>query len=91
METVKRGDALALELVDGVHHIASIELDFNLIREALACTGRQSGLTDVSDTAVPRLERLRAAQLVLTDERTLRYKIIHNDQEIPFALEDREP
>lgn len=89
LETSKRGDAISLELVDGANHVASIELDFSLVREALACTGRQSGITEVSDTAVPRLERLRAAQLVTNRERALKYRIVQGNTELPFAVDFR--
>lgn len=84
--TTTLGDAISLEVGSPGTASASIELDFGLIREALACSGHQSGITEVSDTAVPRLERLRASDLVPNPAARPEYRIVHNDTEYAFAV-----
>ncbi len=44
--------------------MAKMTLDFALVREALACSGDSSGVTDLVDVTAPRLERIRASRLL---------------------------
>lgn len=89
--TSKRGDEISLLMQDSRGDIGSIELDFILIREALACAVRQAGITELSSTAVPRLERLRAAQLISSEGLTPQYRIVDNDSELRFGLKMETP
>jgi hypothetical protein len=62
---MRRGDAVEVVLRDSTSGdaISTITLNFALLRETLACSGGERGITDCTREASPRLERLRAAQL----------------------------
>ncbi len=57
------GDALFVSLRDHDAEIVELELDFAMLREALACRQGHVGVTEYSHLASPRLERFRAALL----------------------------
>lgn len=45
--------------------MAKMALDFALVREALTCAGESAGVTDLVEMTAPRLERIRAARLLV--------------------------
>jgi hypothetical protein len=61
--TRRDGDSIILTLKEQGFDVSDIRIDFSLLRDALACTPEHVGVTDVSDSNAPRLERLRAGRL----------------------------
>lgn len=60
----KRGERLFVQLMEGDVQIVELELDFSLMREALACKDGHVGVTEYVHAAAPRLERFRASLLL---------------------------
>jgi len=58
------GDSAELVLSRVGEEVGRIICDFQLVREALACAHDHLGISEYSHMVSPRLERLRAAQLV---------------------------
>lgn len=63
LKTRSKGDSLEVRLAMGDEVIESLQLDFPLLREAMACSEGHLGITEFSQTASPRLERFRASML----------------------------
>lgn len=61
--TSKAGDNLILALEERSTLVAEMLIDFDLLRAALVCSEDTLGASDVTSSAEPRLERLRAARL----------------------------
>jgi hypothetical protein len=59
-----RGDAVSVEMSELGTPIGEIELDFALIRAALACGSQRLGVTEQAARVSPRVERFRAKRLV---------------------------
>jgi hypothetical protein len=57
-------ESLFVTLKQDGSSVATIELDFPLLREALSCAEGRLGITEYSHRASPRLERVRASSLV---------------------------
>ncbi len=57
------GDQLTVQLVAGGKNLVELDLDFTMMREALACDVGSRGVTERSAAASPRLERFRATLL----------------------------
>jgi hypothetical protein len=64
IRTRREGDELIMEVEEQSKVIAHILLDFPLMREALSCIEGFVGVTELSPSTAPRLERLRASRLV---------------------------
>jgi len=60
----RKGEALFVDLVEDGKTVVTLELDFALMREALACEGPHSGITEYVNATSPRLERFRAVLLI---------------------------
>lgn len=94
VELRTRKDSLAglrLELYESGRKVTSIELDFTLTREALACTAGRLGMTDQSQSVSPRLERFRAARLLSANlQQAGRYVVVHRDLPFPIAVQGGE-
>lgn len=61
--TRRSGDSIILTLKEQGASVSDILLDFALLRDALVCTSKELGVSDVSSSTAPRLERMRAARL----------------------------
>lgn len=82
---------LRLKLFESGRAIASVELDFALVRESLACTAGRLGMTDLSDSVSPRLERFRAARLKSRNLRQAhRYAVVYQDRAFPISIQSGE-
>jgi hypothetical protein len=57
-------ESLFVTLKQDGNSVATIELDFPLLREALSCAEGRLGITEYSHRASPRLERVRASSLI---------------------------
>lgn len=75
------GDALEVQLLDPATReaVASLTLDFPFLREIRACAGGQRGITNYSQEASPRLERLRASQLAPAQLAHARFALVAED------------
>ncbi|MFC9934070.1 hypothetical protein [Glutamicibacter sp. NPDC127525] len=76
LETKAHGEELQLELKEGGKVVGSISLDLSLVREANACSLNYSGVTELSETTSPRLERVRSARLVPGNLTSDKYRIV---------------
>lgn len=74
-----KAESIFLVLSEGSAEVARMPLDLALIREARACALEHPGLTELTDTTSPRLERFRAARLVPDQLTTDHYRIVHGD------------
>lgn len=81
MDTTTLSDSITLHLSEQAKRVASIALDFSLIREALACNDGFAGVTELSDATSPRLERFRAARLVPAQLDGAHYSVVYNNDE----------
>jgi hypothetical protein len=62
--------------MEGLHEVVELELDFAMMREALACSEGQVGITEFTHAASPRLERFRAALLIPQQGRSPSYWVL---------------
>ncbi|KSU65993.1 hypothetical protein [Arthrobacter sp. NIO-1057] len=76
LETTSHGEELQLELKEGGKVVGRISLDLSLVREANACSLNYSGVTELSETTLPRLERVRSARLVPGNLTPDKYRIV---------------
>lgn len=58
------GEKVLLHLTEGVQPLGEVVLDLDLIREAMATSEGWTGMTDVTDSTEPRLERFRSLRLI---------------------------
>ena len=75
------GDAVQVVLKKDGSEAARIECDFPLVREALSCSEGHLGITEFTHSASPRLERLRASQLVPRMLEKAELCVVHGDSE----------
>jgi len=79
---------LRLELYESGQKITSVELDFTLTREALSCTAGRLGMTELSQSVSPRLERFRAARLLSANLReTGQFMVVQRDLPFPISVQ----
>jgi hypothetical protein len=64
IRTQADGDSLYLLLEESGKQTARVILDFSVLREALACSGGYTGVTELTAGTAPRLERIRASNLI---------------------------
>lgn len=64
LKVVPRGDAVSVQMIELGAVVGEIELDFALIRTALACSNQRLGVTEQAARVSPRVERFRAKRLV---------------------------
>ena len=76
LETKAHGEELQLELKESGKVVGRISLDLSLVREANACSLNYSGVTELSETTLPRLERVRSARLVPRNLTPDKYRIV---------------
>lgn len=70
------GDQLSVVLrLEGVDMV-ELDLDFAMVREALACRAGTEGVTEYTDSASPRLERFRSTLLRDGSAHGLRYVVV---------------
>ena len=86
METETESDSVVLRLSEHAKRVASIALDFSLIREALASNDGHAGVTELTDATSPRLERFRAARLVPAQLDGAHYSVVSNDEEANLSV-----
>lgn len=58
-----RGDQIFLVLEEHSNPVSTVLLDFPLLREAMACIPKFTGVTELSAFTAPRIERIRASNL----------------------------
>jgi len=81
LETKAFGEELQLELKEGGKIVGRISLDLSLVREANACSLNYSGVTELSETTLPRLERVRSARLVPGNLTSDKYRIVDGNSD----------
>lgn len=87
-KTSRKGDSLFLHLEDHNLEVSKILLDFALVREALSCVEGYPGVTELSKNVAPRLERVRAANLVPKMlSQTNEFRIVIDGEEKTFSVE----
>ncbi|WP_227926795.1 hypothetical protein [Arthrobacter sp. zg-Y40] len=86
MDTAAASDSVVLHLSEHAQRVASIALDFSLIREALASNDGYAGVTELTDATSPRLERFRAARLVPAQLAGAHYSVVTNDEESNLSV-----
>lgn len=87
LSTETDGDSLVLVLRDAGHDVARIECDFAMMREALSCAEGHVGTTEYTDSATPRLERVRAARLAPARLADAQYCLVVGDTEEAVTVE----
>ncbi len=86
LRTARDGDALEVRLMQGDSVVETIQLDFPMIREAMACSDGYLGITEYSHSASPRLERFRASMLRPSSEGG--YVIVVGHEEFQLTAEN---
>ncbi len=82
------GDALELILEENGQPNANVLLDFTLLREALACINGYTGVTELSTLTAPRLERIRASNLISSNQfRIGKFRVATSEGEEAFKVE----
>ena len=79
LESRRMGDQIALKLVAEGRDLVELDLDFTMMREALACDAGWKGVTERAVAASPRLERFRATLLRMGSDRSASYYIRDRD------------
>lgn len=85
--TSTSGEELFLEVIDHQEVIATVPLDFPLVRELDVYLPNHRGVTELSGSLAPRLERIRARSLkpsVL--QRNQEYRIVTPDDDWPLGV-----
>ncbi|MGG5171853.1 hypothetical protein ACQR35_06690 [Pseudarthrobacter sp. J1738] len=82
MKTLTVGEDIFLILSEQGVEIARMPLDFQLVREATACGSDRPGMTELTESTSPRLERFRAARLVPSQLITADYRVVHGDRDL---------
>lgn len=84
LEPVKQGENLFVCLVDNGETVVTLELDFALIRETLACNKQHVGMTEYVNAISPRLERFRGVMLMPQQDLRAKYWVLdpEGDQQI---------
>lgn len=85
LKRVRRGDALFVR-IELANADAELELDFDLLREALACQDDRQGISERARATLPRLERFRAN--LLRPNVDLSYAVIVNGRQYELEIED---
>lgn len=87
MQTLVEGEELFLVLNEKTEDIAKMPLDFAFVREATSCSQDYEGMTELTETTSPRLERFRASLLVPKLLKHENYRIVDGleDQFITLA------
>lgn len=87
VETQTSGDSIFLILKEHNQTTAKVLLDFPLLREAEACIPNFQGITERSSITAPRLERMRASNLVPDfQNRKNDFRVATNEGEIAFKV-----
>ncbi len=88
LKTARRGDALALLLLaQDSSELARIDMDFPLVREAMACADGHLGVTEFVHVAFPRLERLWATRLAPSRLGGAEFVLVHDGLEKTVSIE----
>lgn len=81
MKSVTEGEEIFLILSEHGREISRMPLDFQLVREATACGSDRPGMTELTETTSPRLERFRAARLVPAQLQNANYRLVYGDRD----------
>ncbi len=73
----RQGESLFVQLIEERERIVDFQLDFALMREALACRQGHLGVTEYIQSTSPRIERFRAALLLPTSGKAKMYWLLH--------------
>lgn len=76
MRTQVHGEELFLVLTEKSEDIALMPLDFAFVREATSCSQDFAGMTELTETTSPRLERFRASLLIPKFLKHENYRIV---------------
>jgi hypothetical protein len=79
MKTCTEAESLFLLLFEQTTEISRMPLDLALTREAGACALEYPGMTELTETTSPRLERFRSARLIPDNLDRDQYRIVHGD------------
>lgn len=84
LQPARRGDSVILEMFEAGVAVGEIELDFALLRSAMACAEGRVGITERAALVGPRVERFRARRLTsrLVKNSALRVIGPHGSHEI---------
>lgn len=81
MKSSTTGEEIFLILSEHGREIARMPLDFQLVREATACGSDRPGMTELTESTSPRLERFRAARLVPSQLHNANYRLVYGDRD----------
>jgi hypothetical protein len=81
MKSLTDAEEIFLILSEHGKEISRMPLDFQLVREATACGSDRPGLTELTESTSPRLERFRAARLVPFQLENANYRLVHGDRD----------
>jgi hypothetical protein len=84
LESERNGDGVLVRFLASDSEDILLDLDFTMLREALACAEGHIGITERSREASPRLERFRAALLRIDQDLPPSYFV--SGERGPFAL-----
>jgi len=87
LEPQRRGDEVTLEMREGGKIVGEIELDFALIRSALACSNSRLGMTEQAARVGPRVERFRAKRLTPGRVADSTLRLVHGNDVSDVYLE----
>lgn len=86
MRSEAHGESLFLVLSEKSNEIARMTLDFALVREAATCGSDHAGVTDLTQTTSPRLERFRAARLVPVQLENADYRVVKGESDFSLSV-----
>lgn len=75
------GELLFLHLQEDARTVGKINLDFALVRESLAASSGEAGITDLAGTTAPRLERFRAARLAPDNLDNKHFRVVKGERQ----------
>lgn len=87
MKTEREAESLFLVLSEHGREIARVPLDFPLVRESTVCGDDYPGMTELTETTSPRLERFRAARLVPIQLSEADYVLVDGDNDEMITIE----
>lgn len=87
MSTERQGESLELILKEAEVEQARVVLDFALVREALAAGEGEPGITEFSESTVPRLERFRSSKLVPDLVKGTLYRLVRRHDETQMSIQ----
>lgn len=84
--TQRNGEHISLSIREESKVVGTVPLDFSLVREANAAAAGRPGITELSNTNSPRIERYRSARLVFNQLNQARYCIVTGNDEALLSV-----